>query len=347
MRTRYIVVALLMSMVVVLITTSPATPETKQIPKEWPKDVALSGAYTGTGAYVTGAAICDAITKELGVPAQVMGGITTSQTVQLQEKRELIGGFQMSDTVYEGITGKGVFEGKPLKGLRILCVWDMLPWIFNSYPGSGVTTGADLKGKKFMVIKPGSRYGDDMGDGLLDAHGWTRNDVTLLPWAGIKEFSSGIRSRTVHAILWPWSPGSPHGEELARSVQLTYISLTEKETECMKKRGPYLVDKVYPPNSYSGQKEPMRVIIDPAFFGLGSWVPESLVYEICRMTMDDPKRFTKVHPNFGDFSFERSFMSAPPPAPYHPGVIKYLKEKRLWNTQLQTWQDAALAILQK
>jgi TRAP transporter TAXI family solute receptor len=147
--------------------------------------------------------------------------------------------------------------------------------------------------------------------------------------------------------LWPVSPGSPHGEDLARSVKVKYISLTKEEIAAMKKQGPYLQERVWPPNTYYGQTEELRTIAVPVFFGVGAHVPESLVYAICKVLMDDPKRFVKIHRFIGDYSFESAFMASPPVAPFHPAVIKYLKDKGQWNDELEKWNQEAWARLKK
>jgi uncharacterized protein len=319
----------------------------KTIPNDWPNIVVMAGSPVGTGGYSVFVALSDAINKELGVPSQVIGGTTSAAAIRFMEKEQIIGGWIAGQDMLDAILGEGAFKGEPMKKVRTLCLMDAVPYPILTYPGSGVTRAADLKGKKWVVIRPGSKYTEDFANGICDANGFTRNDTTTLPWVSVVAIGDSLRSKVVHAIMWPCSPGSAFGEDLARSMKVTYIPLTEAETEAIKKRGPYLMVKILPPNSYYDQKEPLRVVCNPNFFAIGSTVPDSLIYELCHILMDDPKRFVAAHPTIGEFSFEPSFMEMPPQAPYHPGVIKYLKEKRLWNNQLQMWNDVALAKLPK
>lgn len=73
----------------------------------------------------------------------------------------------------------------------------------------------------------------------------------------------------------------------------------------------------------------------------GSKVSEEAVYQITKALWENYKDFEKVHGLLKDWN-PKTFLSDDPAIPYHPGAIKFYKEKGVWTKQLDNLQEKLL-----
>jgi len=71
-------------------------------------------------------------------------------------------------------------------------------------------------------------------------------------------------------------------------------------------------------------------------------LPDNAVYEIIKAMWDYNSELPPIHPKFKEWTPE-AFASKKLYCPYHPGSIKFLKEKGLWTSELEKAQKELLA----
>jgi hypothetical protein len=73
----------------------------------------------------------------------------------------------------------------------------------------------------------------------------------------------------------------------------------------------------------------------------GSRVSEEAVYQITKALWENYKEFEKVHYLLKDWN-QNTFVTDDPAIPYHPGAVRFYKEKGLWTKQLDQAQQKLL-----
>lgn len=70
-------------------------------------------------------------------------------------------------------------------------------------------------------------------------------------------------------------------------------------------------------------------------------MPDNAAYEIVKATWENYKELGPIHPDLKNWTADR-FVSTSAPVPYHPGAIKFYKEKGVWTSEMEALQQKLL-----
>jgi TRAP transporter TAXI family solute receptor len=169
------------------------------------------------------------------------------------------------------------------------------------------------------------------------AAGWAITLEDIKPkYIAFHEITRGIRDNTIDAGII--AAGYPIAAvmELARDIP---IRLLETEPEVIKKmqaKYPNVTPFVIPAGTYKGIDKDVHTYTLPQMWLCRTDLSEDLVYQILKAVYDNSKERNAIHPMAKKYSVENAFRgSKSVPVGYHPGAIKYYKERGIWNKKAQ------------
>jgi TRAP transporter TAXI family solute receptor len=191
---------------------------------------------------------------------------------------------------------------------------------------------SDFKNRKISIGQPGSGT-LIMTRWILEALGLTLNDFKPA-YLSFSESVSAIKDNTVDVGVI--AAGYPLASllDLSRQVPLRLISYTKEELDLVFRSLPYLVNMTIPGGTYAGIPSDTRTHGSPAFLACRQDLSEDLVYQLMKALYEHPKEKDAIHPQARQWSMGNSFRGADfvtQYIPFHPGAVKYLKEKGVWK----------------
>jgi TRAP transporter TAXI family solute receptor len=230
------------------------------------------------------------------------------------------------------------------------------PWIriaFNSCEGtyawmakldSGISSWKDMEGKKLACYVAGLQSaGVLFTDPILERHGVKKVTRVMVPnfTAALKELIEGRADVAV-------SPVSPRMVEAERAPGgMRVLQNTQEDIDYInKKAGADIVHLAKIPPGFLGLKAFTRggaVVGDRGVYMTHKDVQEEVIYRFVKNTYEHFDEYKDAYPRLKEVTFENALATFP--APYHPGAIRYFKEKRLWKAEHEKKQRELLAEL--
>lgn len=325
-------------------TTAPApapAPATTPQANAWPEVMTIATASSGSSSYVMAAALAKLIEEQLDIPVTVTSaGAAERARLVVQGEAELCMPNEL--LFYEATRGIGTFAKEGKLPLQYVCY--TTPLYSMLMVRGKVDTFADLKGKRCMFDNPTAPQKLAEADALLEFHKMNRDDINLMKYSRAEEAYDAIRAGTADATIEISTPGGSAAiQELANAVDLTFLSLSDAELEHCTKAAPYLSGATLAAGTFKGQDQPVQVLAQGQCLVAHSDLPEDLVYAISKILMDScgpdtPGDFTRYHTTF-DWTLQDNVDTLLRKAgPFHPGVIKYLKERGVWTPDMDKIQ---------
>lgn len=304
----------------------------------WPKAMTVGSSPVGGNYYVLATSIGEKASKALGISVTPEATTGSSQNISLIQQGEMEMSFGTSHSLYEAVHGIGEFE--KLGKAKISLLWNAYPVPFLTVvrSESGIKTYGDLKGKKYMADLTGSPTSKLLATELLGQHGLTRKDVNVLPFSAKEEGITGMTEKTIDAFVLG-SAMKPTGAflQIQDAVDAYYLPLGEQEAKNIITKFPFFVETIIPANNYENQKEPLRALSWNTVFLSSADLPEDLVYEFMKSVWDNIDALGTMSPIFKSWTLENAVKD--PISPFHPGAIKYYKEKGVWTPELEQKQQ--------
>ncbi len=234
-------------------------------------------------------------------------------------------GFSQSDVAYWAHTGTGVFadQGK-VESVRAIA---------NLYPESihivaraesGITSVADLKGKKVSLDEPGSGTLVDARI-ILEAYGITEEDVEA-EYLKPNQAADLMRDGNMDAFFFVG--GFPAGaiSELATSMAITLVPIVGGERDAILGEYRFFAEHTVPGGTYQGLDEDVQTLSVGAQWVTSSEQPEDLVYEITKALWNDNTRklLDSGHAKGKEITQETALDGIG--VPLHPGAERFYKE---------------------
>ena len=197
---------------------------------------------------------------------------------------------------------------------------------------SPIQSISDFKNRRITIGQPGSGT-LIMTRLVLEACGLTLNDFKPA-YLSFSESVTAIKDNTVDVGVI--AAGYPVASllDLSRQVPLRLISYTQEELKSIFRNVPYLVNITIPGGTYTGIPSDTRTHGSPAFLACRQDMSDDLVYQLMKALYEHPKERDAIHPQARQWGLETVFRGADYVTqyiPFHPGAVKYLKEKGVWK----------------
>jgi len=223
-------------------------------------------------------------------------------------------------------------QGMDVDKIRLIAVGHTSDthWIVRKE--SSIRSIADFRGKTIGVGPAGSATLNIWSKKHLEA-GWGVKFEEFSPkYISFSEVTRGLRDNTIDAGLI--AAGAPLASvmELSRDIP---IRLIEIEPEVMKKlRGQFsnVVPLTIKAGTYNGIDADVHTYCLPQMWLCRTDLDEDLVYQIVKAVYENDEERNAIHPLAKMYSVENAFRGTNGvPVGFHPGAIKYFKEKGIWE----------------
>ncbi len=210
----------------------------------------------------------------------------------------------------------------PMETLRIVMYGYSSVTQIIVHDDSPIRSVADLKGKKVgMLIGPVARSWVPI---ILEAYGLKIGDPTPQN-LGPAALMNALRDRQVEAAVYWGAAPTVAITDLATTKAIRFLDIPEDKGVLIAKDHPYFYRGVLPANTYRGQTKPVQALLTAITLGTNSKVEEGIVYSLLKVILERNEDLKLVHPNAALFNASNAF--GPEVIPYHPGALKYYKEK--------------------
>jgi len=335
---------------------SPTPAPTIEKDKEWPSIVKFFSVGTTASTYVMSVPCTEIINKCVGVDATIVPGTGSTAAVPLFQKGELDFHWMADYNSLQGRHGvlgyEDVGKGNWLYAIRGF----PKNYICYSRPDKqGIKTISDAKGETIPVYNPGNMWGNVITETILNEYGVTKDNSTFTTFSSSKEKSGDLISGKVCCYFFP--PSRSQVEEIRQSCGFYGAAIGEKQAE-------NICDKLNEMMVVKGQKLDLyypAVLVGEKFgitkeeggdLGNIGWdaslvvregLPDDLVSKFleCFFEPENLKLFQGSYPDAKYVTLDNACRDAF--IPFHPGAIKFYKDKGLWTPEMEKQQQAAWA----
>jgi hypothetical protein len=193
--------------------------------------------------------------------------------------------------------------------------------------GTGITSFADLKGKRVSTGAPNSAT-ELMAARVLEAMGLDIEKDIKRERLDPGKSGDAIKDKKLDAYFWVGGIPTAAVTDLGASPgqKLKLVDHADAVDAMNRKYGPLYVRDTIPPKSYPGQERPNQVATVQNLIVAREDMPVDVAYQIVKTIFDKRDELILVHKEAANFDLKWQTQGASP-IPYHPVAIKYFAER--------------------
>jgi uncharacterized protein len=290
----------------------------------------LSIATGGTGGvyYPLGggmAAVLSKYVQGMQATAEVTGGSVAN--LQLIGTGKPYLAMTMVDAGLDALKGQDKFTGKPVP-VRTLMVMYPNRMHVVTIEGTGITKMADLKGKRVSTGSGGSAT-EVMAFRVIEAAGLDKDKDMKRERLGVAESGNALKDRKIDAFFWVGGLPTAAVSDLAHSpgVKVKLVDHADLVDKMNKKYGNLYVQDRIPKETYRGMDADNRQATVMNLLVAHQNMDEKTAYNIVKAVFDHRDELIRVHKEAENFKLENQKTAAAGGIPWHPGAVRFFKEK--------------------
>jgi TRAP transporter TAXI family solute receptor len=301
------------------------------IPSIWAqKTVQLSIATGNTGGiyYPMGSGMAGLLSKY--IPYAEVTVVVTNASVDncllLSRGKEDLA-LIMADIGWDAYSGRERFKGKiPLRTIAVLYPNNMHIVTIES---KGIEKVTDLKRKRVSTGAPGSGT-EVMALRVIEAYGLDPNKNMTRDNLSVSESASALKDRKIEAFFWVGGLPTAAVTDLGVTpgLKMKLIGHADVVPKMRENYGPLYVKGVIPAKTYPGQNADIPIAVVWNLLVCRENMKENVVYDIVKTLFDHKSELVAFHREANNLSLE-SQAAGGSPIPFHPGAIRYFREKGL------------------
>ena len=315
--------------------------------KDLPKLLSCTTYSVGSTGYATSMGLMEAVKKNEDIKVKVVpAGTDKSKIMPLKNGMMQLSLFTGAGQYY-ALMGLGDFAAKdwgpqPLR-LVFACPEGSIAGMMVR-KDSGIKTLADLKGKKVAMI-PASPACKALHEGYLAFAGLTVKDVKVVPvsswgaaWKSVIDGSADTAHCLVASSKAVELAASPHGIHWLPAPPQDKAGWARLNKFC-----PYL--RPYKATKGAGVSKEHPAQIAAYYYGLVCYpsLDPGLVYKLTKGIWNGYDIYSPMHPSLKLWTQKGALETDRFLSPYHPGAVKFFKEKGVWTAAQEKRQAELLA----
>jgi uncharacterized protein len=290
------------------------------------RTMSIGTGGTGGVYYPLGGAVANVLSKSLPnvqATAEVTGGSIDNLKLIASGQSEMA--FTMADAALDAMQGQDKFKSKvPLQALLVVYPNRMH---VVTVEGTGIEKMADLKGKRVSTGSPGGAT-EVMAFRVIEAAGLDKDKDMKRERLGVAESVNAIKDRKIDAFFWVGGIPTAAVTDLAATpgMKMKLIDHGETVEKMNAKYGKlYTVSKIKA-GSYPGYDKDNSIAEVWNLIVTGDKMSNDDAYAIVKTLVEKKADIVAVHKEAESFSLDNQVQDRSP-IPFHPGALKYFKEK--------------------
>jgi len=306
-----------------------------------PRSATLATHAVGSLYNAMGTGIATVITRHTPMTVRVQPFAGPPAWLPSMDKGETDMGMLTSAdaiTSYKGI----ILYKRTYKNTRILAAGGTLQLSFYVPKDSPLETVADLKGKRVPTDYPGIPIARLSSTAALASGGLTYNDIVKVPVSDLAAAAQAFLEGRIDAG-W-YTAGSPAIEEAnARMGGVKWLSVisTPEGAKRMADIYPGSYPSVLKAGAATGVAKDTAFLTNDIYLVATKEMGDEVAYQVVKVLWEYNEELAASMPVLKDWRRER-MVTRNATIPYHPGAIKFLKEKGAWTKEMDTLQAKLL-----
>jgi TRAP transporter TAXI family solute receptor len=291
------------------------------------QNISIATGGTGGVYYPMGGGLAAMLSSKvpgMSATAEVTGG--SVDNLKLVGTGKPYVAFSMADAAKDASVGDDKFKDKPVDLRTLLILYPNLMHV-ATVESTGIKSMKDLKGKRISTGAPGSAT-EVMAFRLLEAAGIDKDKDVKRERLSVAESVNAVKDRKIDAFFWVGGLPTAAVTDLANSPGMKIVMVdTNTEVPAMnKKYGNLYFPTVIPKATYSGMAKDNQVAAVANLLVVNSSMTDAEAYKIVKAIFDNQIDLVRSHAEFINIKLASQKSNATPVA-YHPGALKYFKEK--------------------
>lgn len=340
----------------ILLLVAMSLPSTYAKPAQAPRDVIIIGtSQPGTYFYDGGVAIVKLLMTHADAKVSVFPQSGEGAWLEVLNRGNCDLGLAQGVAFNKAVRGEAPFSKKyPIRLVQRTTVYDY-PWVTGIK--SDIKTLADIRGRRVAAGYPTNPQMKIITEAMLANAGLTEKDINPVVVAGYPEaVSAMIEGRaeimansfgptglnrqlkaTIGARIIPIDP-SPEAMARTRKVvpDFDIVMITADDIA----RAKWLEGEPDVKVSY-----PHPRLASPCYLVARSGLSEDVVYQISKTLWENYEDLAPINTDFKRDWKPENMITTNFSIPYHPGAIKWFKEKGVWTAQHEKLNSKLLADL--
>jgi uncharacterized protein len=299
------------------------------LPAAAQEKVNISIATGGTGGvyYPLGGGMANVLSKYvpgMSATAEVTGGSVAN--LQLIGTGKPYIALSMTDAALDAYKGVDKFKDKKTDVRTLMILYPNRMHVV-SIEGMGINSMKDMKGKRVSTGSPGSAT-EVMAFRVIEAAGLDKDKDMRRERLGVAESVNALKDKKIDAFFWVGGLPTAAVTDLAATpgVKIKMIDHAETVGPMNKKYGNLYVEDAIPKATYSGMAADNKQATVMNILVANANMSDETAYNIVKTIFDKRTDLIAVHKEAENFKYENQ-KAAASPIPFHPGALKYFKEK--------------------
>ena len=292
--------------------------------------LSIGTSPVGTLNYSTGNALGKVMTEAAGLRARVVPFGGGQHVLPMIGKKDLELSISTATDTLFAFQGKEDFQGNPSPSLRV--IGKVFPFAIGWFvkKDSPYQTLTDLKGKKIAIGFTGSSAQLRFFRASFAAYGVTEKDFDGVPVPHVVRGADDMMQGKVEASTFAVGAGKV-AEVNAKVGGIRFLNAPDTP-EALQRLRTVLprasISVLNPAPQFAGIVAPTKLIFEDYQVVGGTQISDDDAYKIAKILHESQDKLAAIAKTFG--LYNKAELGADRGVPFHPGAIKYYREKGIW-----------------